>query len=326
MPDLLQPIIKHTPFYAGQLGISGTDSPLGIRTVTDGRVFYVDSEAITRNDNNDGTDPMYPLATLLAAYNKTVSGRNDVVVLIGRSTAYALDAPLVWSNTYTHLTGVCADLNGLGQRCRVTGSDVLDLLNLVTFSGDGCVVTGIQFYNGADAAQDSGAVVVTGDRCRFENCFFNGINDAANVGSRADVYSLKLDASSECYFKDCTIGSDTLGRTSTNAELWLRNGSSKARFDHCLFLKYSTAVTNFMVRLDVSVSTGLNIFENCIFTNRGAATDCFNVIGAGAFDYRTILKSCTLQGFTGWSDVLDGIWSDSPAPVNTFGVSLNPAA
>jgi len=326
MPDLLQPIIKHTPFYPGIWGIPGSDSALGIRTLPQGRVFYVDSEYTTRNDNNEGTDPNAPLATLEEAYSRTIADQNDVVVLVERQTGYALSAPLVWSNRYTHLVGACIPLNGLGQRCRVTGSDTLDLLNLVTFNGDGCWVKNIQFYNGADAAQDSGAVVLTGDRCRFDDVWFNGINHAANVGSRADVYSLKMDASSECYFKNCTIGSDTLGRSSTNAELWMRNGTSKARFDHCTFLKYSTAATNFMVRLDVAVSTGLNIFEDCIFTNRGTCTDAFNVLNAGVFDYRTILKNCTLQGITGWGDVLTGLWSSDPAPVNTQGVSINPAA
>lgn len=327
MPDLMQPIIKHTPFYPGLWGVPGSDSGLGIRTVPVGRVFYVDSEGLNRNDNNDGTDPNWPMATLLAAYNRTTSGQNDVVALVGRATGYALAAPLVWNNTYTHLVGICADLNGLGQRCRVTGSDVLDLLNLVTFNGDGCEVNNIQFYNGADFAQNSGAVVITGDRCRFENCWFNGINNDAIVGIRADVYSLKLDASSECYFKDCTIGSDTLVRASTNAELWIRNGTSKARFDHCLFLKWSVSAGNFMVRYDNAVPTGLNIFENCIFTNRvGGMTDCIDIQNPGAGDYRIIMKGCLLQGITGWANTLTGIWSSDPAPVNTQGVSINPVA
>lgn len=328
MPDLIQPIIKHGPFYPPQWGVAGSDSPLGIRTVPLGNVYYVHSSNPAANDNNAGTDPNYPMSTVLAAFNRCTAGQNDVVALIGQSASYPLLAPLVWNKAYTHLVGLSADLNGIGQRVRITGSDVLDLLNLVTFTVDGCCVENIQFYNGANAAQDSGAVVVSGGRCRFQNCWFNGINNDAVVGIRPNVYSLKLDGAIECYFKDCTIGSDTMIRASTNAELWMLNGASKHRFDHCTFLKWSVTAGNFMVRLDVSVSTGLNIFENCIFSNRvGPITDCFNVIGAGAFDYRTVLKGCVLGGgITGWADVVNAFWSGDPAPVNTFGVGLNPAA
>lgn len=328
MSDTLdRPIIKHIPFYPGQWGILGSDSSLGIRTLPLGTVYYVHSENPNANNQNMGTDPNFPMSTLLAAYNRTISGQNDVVVLVGQATGYALAAPLVWANNYTHLIGECAELGGMGQRCRVTGSDVLDLLNLVTFQGSGCIVKNVQFYNGADAAQNSGAVVVTGSRCRFEHCWFNGINNAAVVGIRADVYSLKIDGgSAECYFESCAIGSDTLGRASTNAELWMLNKASKARFHKCLFLKFSTAATNFAANIDsaLPIPIGLVIFDDCIFSNRGLATDVFNCPGAG--ELRIIIKDCISQGFTGWSNNLAVLWGAGAAPVNTFGLALNPSA
>ena len=107
------------------------------------------------------------------------------------------------------------------------------------------------------------------------------------------------------------------------------NGASKARFEDCLFLKWSTVNTNFMCRIDsaLPIPIGLLIFENCLFSNRGGAgatLDVFNRLGAG--ELRILLRNCLSQGSTGWSDDLTVIWSNGPAPVNTFGLALNPAA
>lgn len=64
------PLVRLNPFYPGQFGIPGSDNSLGLRQVPQSKVLYVDYDNPGANDNNDGTDPNYPLATIQEAVNK----------------------------------------------------------------------------------------------------------------------------------------------------------------------------------------------------------------------------------------------------------------
>ena len=119
-------------------------------------VFVVDP--LAGSDNNTGATFESPLATIAAAYALCTTNQNDVVLLVGGPTGNALTAVLDWSKGYTHLVGLSADLPGVGQRARVTGSAAADLTYLIDFQGAGCIVKNVQFFNGADADADSGAV------------------------------------------------------------------------------------------------------------------------------------------------------------------------
>jgi hypothetical protein len=181
------------------------------------KVYVVDP--LNGSDNNVGTSFKSPLATLAAAENMCVANQNDVVLLIGGPTANALSASLVWDNGYTHLIGLSADLPGTGQRCRVTGSAAADLAYLVDFQGAGCIVKNVQFFNGGDLDADAGAVIVSGGRNYFKNCFFAGMGHATPA-ARAGSYSLKL-TGDECTFEKCTIGLATILRSAAKTELWM---------------------------------------------------------------------------------------------------------
>lgn len=63
-PTILQ---REPQFFGGQLGIPQSDAQLGWRQHPDAVVLYVDSGYATADDNNVGTDPLYPLATVQAA-------------------------------------------------------------------------------------------------------------------------------------------------------------------------------------------------------------------------------------------------------------------
>lgn len=75
------PLTKVPPFFPGQWGIPGSDSPLGIRVHPDANVYYVDNSATLANVANDGTDPLYPLTTLAAAIAKCTANRGDVIIV-----------------------------------------------------------------------------------------------------------------------------------------------------------------------------------------------------------------------------------------------------
>ncbi len=330
---LEQPIIKHLPFYPGQWGILGSDSGLGIRTVPLGNVYYVFSEYANANDNNDGTDPNYPLDTILAAYNKCVAGHNDVVCVIGQATGYPVTQTLTWAKDYTHMIGVSADLYGVGQRVRITASTTADLASVMDITANGCYFKNVQFFNESDAAVDSGAVNISGWRNVFENCFFIGMGSAV-AAARAGSYSVKL-TGPENQFVRCSIGTQTMIRAANNAELIFAGASClRNKFVQCEFLSWSVTAGKHLISLDATSVPWFTQFEDCAFYNLpmtaggvgGASiTNAFNDTSA-AYHAIALRGKTQLVGCTGVSDTLTHIWSAEPAPNNGFGLSVNPAA
>jgi len=76
------------------MGVPGSDTPLGFRNNPQGLVYYVDASHGDANDNNDGTDPNQPKATIqsaITASNATIdwaatppyTGMNWIIVSPG---------------------------------------------------------------------------------------------------------------------------------------------------------------------------------------------------------------------------------------------------
>lgn len=225
------------------------------------------------NDNSHGKSFEAPLLTVKAAYDKCTANHNDAVLVVGGPTANALAAAFQWNKAYTHLIGLSADIPGVGQRCRITGSAALDLLYLIDFSASGCIVKNIQFYNGYDSTAAHGAVKVTADRMYFENCFFVGMGgNVTHTGS----YDVTV-TSEENIFKRCTFGSHTMANGVANARVLVSgtSGGKENKFVQCEFFNWSTVTTTAMVRIANSVTTEGFImqFEDCLFCNLlGGAT------------------------------------------------------
>lgn len=330
---LEQPLVRAFPFYPGQLGIPGSDNELGLRTVPQGVVYYVNSTAATANDDNDGTDPVHPLATIEEAYSRCTSGHNDVVAVIGQAVHYPLAASLTWAKNYTHMIGITADLPGLGQRARVVAPNTIDAAAVMTVNADGCLFKNLQFYNGNDAAADSGAVVVAGSRNYFDNCQISGMADAV-PGARAACFSLKINGGSENTFNRCSIGLQTIIRAAANAELVLDGNCYRNKFVDCEFLSWSVTAGKFLVSFAATAVSWTTQFENCLFDNlnmtaggaAGAAIN--NAFNDGDLSVHQIILRGKNQfvGCTGVADTLTNIWSAEPVPNTGFGISVNPAA
>ncbi|MCU0503880.1 MAG: hypothetical protein MUC51_19340 [Anaerolineae bacterium] len=281
------------------------------------------------SDSNPGTTFQAPLLTLAAAYAKCTTNQNDVVLLVGGPTALNPAAAIAWAKDYTHLIGLSADLPGVGQRCRVVGTAALDLSYLIDFQGDGCIVRNVQFFQGNDAAADSGAVIVSGDRNLFENCFFAGMGHAT-AAARAGSWSLKL-TGAENAFKRCSIGLASMARTAANTELWMTGECNRNKFIDCEFISWSVTAGKFLVKLDASAVPYTLQFENCLFnnlnSNNGASgTALSNAISDAATPMHHIILrgDCPLVGVTGWADTVTYVYGAAPAPAAGYGVSVNP--
>lgn len=290
------------------------------------KYFIVDP--INGSDSNPGTAFEAPLLTIKAAFDLCTANQNDAVLVVGGATGNALAAAFAWSKSYTHLIGLSADIPGVGQRVRITGSAALDLLYLIDFSASGCIVKNIQFFNGYDSTAAHGAVKVTADRLYFENCFFVGMGGCVTHTGSYDVSI----TSEENVFKRCTFGSHTMANGVANARVLISgtSGGKENKFIQCEFFNWSTVTTTAMVRIANSVTTEGFImqFEDCLFDNLEGGATMANAIEDAATEthHQIILRgACQTVGITGISDQVTYVWTAAPVPVNTSMISINPA-
>lgn len=286
-------------------------------------IYLVDP--VNGSDTNSGDRWTKPLASVAAAYAKCVADQHDTVLFLSGDTADNPAASITWAKDYTHLIGLSSNLPGVGQRCRIVGTAGNDLTPVATFSGNGCIVRNIQFYNGKDADTDSGCVIVSGSRNEFTNCFFAGMGHATPA-ARAGSYSLKV-SGSENVFERCAIGLDTIVRAAANCELWLASGAARNVFRRCRFLSYSEEATKVLVLAEEGIDRW-NEFEDCIFQNFSAnwvtsLSNAFSVTAAST--HQIVLRGLNqLVGVTGWADTVTHVYAAAPAPNAGFGVAVNP--
>jgi hypothetical protein len=310
-------------------GIERYPGLAGIPRGPKSQVFLVDP--VNGSDSNTGLSWLSPLKTVAAAYALTTDGNNDVVLMLGGATADAPAAGIVWRNNYTHLIGLSGDLPGVGQRCRITNTAANDLAVLFTLSGSGCIVKNIQFFDGKDKAEAGACVLVSGSRNYFENVFFAGMGDAT-AGAPATVstsYSLKV-SGAENFFKNCTIGMDSVVRSDANAELIVSN--VRNWFQKCLFQSWSVTAGKFLVSLDNTLDLRWTMFEDCTFFNYSpnwatGITNAFHLPASGE-TFWVILKGNNQLVGTGmtWADNFTHIYSAEPTPGAGYGVSIAPTS
>ena len=82
------PLTRFNTLFPGQFGVLGTANETGLRTDSNGAVFYVDPNFPGVSDLRDGTDPTAPLATVAAALTKCQPYRNDVIYVAGNNSWY----------------------------------------------------------------------------------------------------------------------------------------------------------------------------------------------------------------------------------------------
>lgn len=291
------------------------------------KVFVVDPQH--GSDSNPGTSLKAPLLTVKAAYDLCTTNHNDTVLVVGGPTGNTPAAALDWAKDYTHLIGISGDLPGTGQRTRIVGSVAAASAYVVDFQGDGCVVKNIQFFQGNSAAADSGAAIVSGDRCHFVNCFFAGMGHAT-AAARAGSYSLKL-TGAENTFERCTVGLATVVRGAANAELWLTGECNRNKFSNSEIVAWSVTAGKFLVKLDASAVPYTLTFRDCIFDNLNSNNGATGTVLTDAMSdaatpfHQIILHNCTGVGFTGWCSPVTYIFGAGSAPNSGFGIAINSA-
>ena len=252
-----------------------------------------------------------PLLTIKQAYDKTTDNHHDVVVLMEGASPTIETGAITWSNSYTHLLGLCAPVRE-GQRARITQlSTATGVTHLFTLSGNGCVWANVRIVQEVNDATSLGILNVTGERNYFWNVDFAG--GAHSASAIDNGCSVRITGGSECLFDRCTFGLDTIAWATGFAGLVFAatGGAARNTFRDCLFNAYAgNANAIFVELLGNSGIDRYQIFDRCIFQNLSATamTEAFKVAaGFDANNKRCLLRDCTLIGATDWESNNRGI-------------------
>lgn len=167
------PLLRLHPIYPGQWGVPGSDNELGIRSLPQSTVLYVDYDNAAANDNNDGTDPNFPLSTVQEAVDKVCAKNLDHSVIVVRS----MTSESVVTPAYTDAPSY-VKIVGMGRYSPSWASDnaALPCLDLRCV---GWTVENFRFLapTGASCIElrhtDTGANDIS-IRTQIKNCYFDG--------------------------------------------------------------------------------------------------------------------------------------------------------
>ena len=257
-----------------------------LKTVMDaggsiGEVYYLDP---TRGDDGNSGRLGSPVKSLAVGYALLRDGYNDCLVMVPGTTGLTIPSGFTWAKSYAHMIGAGAPA-AFSPRNRIfLAAAAAGQAFLFKVTGQGCGFMNLLFFLGVADNTASHALQVTGRCAWFKGCHFAGIGhltqDVAGAGS------LKLDGAAECLFEDCTIGLDTIARTTSTAELLFDGAATRNVFRRCTFLAYVAAAGHALV--EVADATGIDRvqkFEGCHFIadslNRAVALTSVFKIPAG---------------------------------------------
>lgn len=154
------------PERAGVLGFPQTAS-IGRVAGTAGKIYYVSTDHANADDDNDGTDPEYPLATVGAAVALAVAG-DTIYIAPGE-----YDESVTIARALNNLTLIGAG----GRGCAFINPSASNSTAMTIHADD---VTLINV--GCDGVGTGGGAVVTGSRFRAYGCKFEGGANAFIIG------------------------------------------------------------------------------------------------------------------------------------------------
>lgn len=276
-----------------QLG--GIPAIAGVPFSKNAKYYFVD--VANGSDGNSGFSPSEALASLEAAYAKTVANQHDTIFYIAGSSGNNLAAAVTWSKNYTHLIGVAAPTR-IAQRARIFQTSTLTGASpLLTISATGCIFKNFYIFQGVDDATSLINVSVTGGRNYFENVHFAGgghASQAINGGA-----SLHLNAAEENTFVNCTIGVDTIDAATGMMGILFDGEAHRNIFEDCTVrMRAGNGGAGFVEIVDATGIDRDNTFKRCLFLNN-SGTDMTSgfVIPAGmGVPRKLLLMDCMILG------------------------------
>lgn len=280
-----------------------------------GNVWYVDPTAGS-DTANSGTEADDAFATVTHALTAMAADNDDVLIIAatgstGRTTE---GAAINWNKRRTHIIGNgpirnINPRNGIGFAA--LGGDVC-----FTVSATNCSFTNISIASFTD---NNVLVDVTADYNTFNSVHFQGIaNDT--TGDDTAARSLRITGAGENIFVNCTVGVDTVTRSTTNASFEATGSCPRNQFINCLFPMYTdNAGPVFVKAATGNCNERFLMFDGCMFLNAvdGSSTTVTVGMDVGATGNGVILmKDCWMRGATDMCDTYTNVYVTNPT-VNT---------
>jgi len=239
------------------------------------------------SDSYDGLSPRYPLKNLDTAFYRCAGGQNEIIYVLGGSSAVSFSTGnswsptsgstgLLWNLSETHLIGLAAP-GSSGQRARITNGLTTNLFTpLITVSGSGCYFQNVEIFNGgADASKAAVALSVTGSYNVFENCQISGgghATAAADNSCRSLVITgTGTGGGGENTFRDCYIGLTTVKRGGTSTEIELKTNTPRNWFERCTFATAASVTTVALVTIGAGGIQDFVVFRDTLWLNPGTS-------------------------------------------------------
>lgn len=279
------PLTRLNPFYPGQPGVPGTDAETGLRTDTNGTVFYVDPNAVGVSDQRDGTNPIEPLQTVATALTKCTAYANDVIVVsmnsawehgnqaVGRATPVREEVTV--SVPGVKIVGL-APSSSLG----VVWEPVTASGTMITVNAMDILIEGFCFHDDTLGLGNATAITAAwdappyGDNLTVRNCFF---------GEDLD-YGITLDFS---YYVDIHGNYFDNIQVAAIHNLDVAGDPDYARIHDNQFLDCTAAI-------NLPGTGACAIYRNLIYGSGAGTNNFINLTGGASNTVCQNVMSCTL--------------------------------
>lgn len=203
--------------------------------------------------------------------------RNEILLITPESHVWygesdVATASLTWDKHNTHIVGMAPFSKGGGCRARF-GHSGSSMASFMALSGSNNLLKNLYWMHGSSdgTSADLNLMTLTGHRNVFEGCHFGGPNDATQAVQAAYAQMIFTGAQQN-YFKDCLFGGmNSVHRTGANTILKLNTGQNTNNvFENCVFWSRAAATTPYFINLAAAATTGgcyRAIFLNCQFMN-----------------------------------------------------------
>lgn len=254
-------------------------------------------------------------------------GRNDVMLLSPDSHSQA--DSITWDGNMTHLVGMYPP-SMMSQRSRIGHSANFD--KLLDITGYGNLFANFELQYGRGNAANLTCCQITGNRNSFYNVHFG----APFNTTEADQAAFKVIGMAETsggdglehYFKNCTIGADTVAWT--NGDMIKISGTPRMIFEDCyLIMRADNNQVTFMDGTEGD-GAGFVIFKNTSIMNFGTTlTLAFGSTGLAAATDIVLVGDSAILGATDVIAAADEAQVHIPARVGVtediyHGLMINP--
>jgi hypothetical protein len=279
--------------------VRGAWTDTGLRTDTNGTVFYVDPNAVGVSDGRDGTDPIEPLQTVATALLRCTAYANDVIVVapnsawehgnqaVGRATAITEEVTV--SVPGVRIVGL-APSSSLGVVWRpVTASGTLITVNAMDVLIEGfCFIDDLAVGNATAIAAFWDAPPY-GDNLTVRHCFFG---DDLDYGVSLD-FSYYADIHN-CYFDNVQVAAIH--------SLDVEGDPDYIRIHDNQFLDCTAAI-------NLEDSGACAIYRNLIYGSAVGANNFIDLTGGANNIVADNWLACTVAQYdTTCSDATSGAW------------------